>query len=301
MLKKFKFLNLSVKIMVNTLFISLKNKINQKNNSLKINKFNKLKIKKEIRNFIHDENNKENENENDYYENLKCEICSNGNDDENILICDNCNKGFHIYCLRPILPYIPNGNWYCYNCIKTNNKPKHFNINLKNIFSYVGVFDPYVDKLSRPKKKFNFNIESRQVFRVHNSSLLFEKRRKQIYSLVNALLNRNIKYCSELVYNCPKYLNNSNNDIDCKVQAMSDINIKKFNKYKELCKIGLFPPLLVCEDKDQGYIVKTDERILDKTILCEYIGTVYRLNESENKNNDSVMELINAKYINFII
>ena len=36
-----------------------------------------------------------------------------------MLICDGCDRGHHIYCLKPKLKSIPKGNWYCNEC-----KPK---------------------------------------------------------------------------------------------------------------------------------------------------------------------------------
>ncbi len=42
-----------------------------------------------------------------------CKQCHKSDDDSNMLLCDSCNTGFHIYCLQPPLPEIPSGNWYC--------------------------------------------------------------------------------------------------------------------------------------------------------------------------------------------
>lgn len=32
-----------------------------------------------------------------------CRVCGKENDSENMLICDGCNNGYHIYCLKPKL------------------------------------------------------------------------------------------------------------------------------------------------------------------------------------------------------
>lgn len=227
---------------------------------------------------------------------LKCTICNSGNDEANMLICDSCSKGYHIYCLRPILPYIPTGDWHCPNCLKPKVQYKR-HINKKEIFNFLNISDTTKtkDKIEKPKKKSLFHVECRQIFRVHIPSESPEKREKQMFSLADALYSKNLDFGNELCYNCPESMNNSKYERDTPVQVMTNINKIKFKKYKELCNMGLFPPLLVCEDKDQGYIVKADERILDKTILAEYIGNVYPLSESENKDSDGVMELIRAK------
>jgi bromodomain adjacent to zinc finger domain protein 1A len=33
-----------------------------------------------------------------------------------MLLCDKCDRGHHIYCLRPILKIIPEGEWFCPEC-----------------------------------------------------------------------------------------------------------------------------------------------------------------------------------------
>ena len=45
-----------------------------------------------------------------------CEICRKMEDDENMLLCDRCDLGFHIYCLNEPLKKIPEGEWYCDMC-----------------------------------------------------------------------------------------------------------------------------------------------------------------------------------------
>ncbi|XP_065198201.1 tyrosine-protein kinase BAZ1B-like isoform X2 [Sycon ciliatum] len=53
-------------------------------------------------------------------ENARCKICRKKSDDVNMLLCDDCNQGFHIYCLRPVLHKIPSGHWACPSCQPLN-------------------------------------------------------------------------------------------------------------------------------------------------------------------------------------
>ncbi|TDH15017.1 hypothetical protein EPR50_G00026860 [Perca flavescens] len=40
-------------------------------------------------------------------------------DDEKLILCDECNKAFHLFCLRPALYRIPDGEWLCPACQPT--------------------------------------------------------------------------------------------------------------------------------------------------------------------------------------
>ena len=57
---------------------------------------------------------------------MPCEICgSNDADhDDQFLLCDNCNCGFHIFCLEPKLKKIPEGAWFCPSCVKKDKAKK---------------------------------------------------------------------------------------------------------------------------------------------------------------------------------
>lgn len=47
-----------------------------------------------------------------------CEVCLMGKNASKILLCDECERGFHIYCLDPPLEAIPDvDEWYCPTCL----------------------------------------------------------------------------------------------------------------------------------------------------------------------------------------
>jgi hypothetical protein len=33
-----------------------------------------------------------------------------------LLLCDNCDNGYHTFCLTPSLPSVPQGDWFCPDC-----------------------------------------------------------------------------------------------------------------------------------------------------------------------------------------
>lgn len=47
---------------------------------------------------------------------LACKKCENMSNPEWILLCDECNAGWHTTCLNPPLTSIPQGDWFCPNC-----------------------------------------------------------------------------------------------------------------------------------------------------------------------------------------
>lgn len=48
--------------------------------------------------------------------NVRCRICRRKGGDEFMLLCDGCDHGYHMYCLRPPLADVPEGDWFCYDC-----------------------------------------------------------------------------------------------------------------------------------------------------------------------------------------
>lgn len=78
---------------------------------------------------------------------MLCDICGKGENEDSIIICDKCNKGFHLYCLKPILPSVPSGEWFCDAC-RENQKRKYY----RNLARYQENQSLIVDffKLERP-------------------------------------------------------------------------------------------------------------------------------------------------------
>lgn len=50
-----------------------------------------------------------------------CEQCHSGAHEKSMLLCDRCNRGWHLYCLSPPLAEVPHGNWYCLDCLASSN------------------------------------------------------------------------------------------------------------------------------------------------------------------------------------
>ena len=52
-----------------------------------------------------------------------CEVCKSKDDEDSMLLCDGCDKGYHTYCVNPPIEVVPEGDWFCPECVK-NNKDK---------------------------------------------------------------------------------------------------------------------------------------------------------------------------------
>ncbi|KAJ3106526.1 hypothetical protein HDU97_006119 [Phlyctochytrium planicorne] len=48
-----------------------------------------------------------------------CEICGSMRDEDRILLCDNCDNGYHLDCLNPPLTSVPQADeWFCPDCLR---------------------------------------------------------------------------------------------------------------------------------------------------------------------------------------
>ncbi|XP_074082457.1 bromodomain adjacent to zinc finger domain protein 2A isoform X2 [Macrotis lagotis] len=48
---------------------------------------------------------------------VTCLVCRKGDNDEFLLLCDGCDRGCHIYCHRPKMDTVPEGDWFCAVCM----------------------------------------------------------------------------------------------------------------------------------------------------------------------------------------
>lgn len=55
---------------------------------------------------------------------VSCMVCRRKNDPESTLLCDECNKAWHMFCLKPKLDEIPTGDWFCPKCRPDDYKVK---------------------------------------------------------------------------------------------------------------------------------------------------------------------------------
>ncbi|TRZ10040.1 hypothetical protein HGM15179_017077 [Zosterops borbonicus] len=46
-----------------------------------------------------------------------CNICGTSENDDQLLFCDDCDRGYHMYCLTPPMAEPPEGSWSCHLCL----------------------------------------------------------------------------------------------------------------------------------------------------------------------------------------
>uniref|UniRef100_A0A8C5HGZ4 Zinc finger protein DPF3-like n=1 Tax=Gouania willdenowi TaxID=441366 RepID=A0A8C5HGZ4_GOUWI len=46
-----------------------------------------------------------------------CSLCGTSENDDQLLFCDDCDRGYHMYCLKPQMTQPPEGSWSCHLCL----------------------------------------------------------------------------------------------------------------------------------------------------------------------------------------
>ncbi|KAL4434986.1 hypothetical protein ABPG74_017742 [Tetrahymena malaccensis] len=111
-------------------------------------------------------------------DNLPCSICDGNteDDDDKLLLCDRCNNGFHIFCLKPPLTEIPEEQWFCADCINQMNNVNHEKIALEK-----------KERLKKKKSK-NITLESNE-----EEIFKYSEQYEQFYSFMKNIENQAIE------------------------------------------------------------------------------------------------------------
>ncbi|XP_066315919.1 probable Histone-lysine N-methyltransferase ATXR5 isoform X1 [Miscanthus floridulus] len=239
-----------------------------------------------------------------YYENLICETCGSGDCDDDLLLCDRCDRGHHTFCLRPIAAKVPIGPWFCPVCAPPAKAPKRFPMKQTKIIDFFGIQKDGQDAQA-PKCRLSQDARRRR----KRSLVMHKKRRrilpfvpsedgarrlKQMASLATALTSSKTEFSNELTY-MPNMAPRSSNMARLEVGGMQVLP-KEDKETIELCrtmqKRGECPPLLVVFDSLEGFTVQADGDIKDMTFLAEYAGDVDYLEKRANDDIDCIMTLL---------
>eukprot|EP00249_Psilotum_nudum_P025362 c29755_g1_i1 orf=245-1354(+) len=227
----------------------------------------------------------------------KCEVCGRGDREDELILCDRCDCGFHMNCLRPILFRVPAGNWFCHNCSK------------KAQISEFPLIQTKIIDFFRIQRHSQILPESRKRKRICGGLCIRKKSRRllpfipskdpsrrllQMASLATALTSSAVEYSDVLTYipglapriaNCPKLERDG-------MQVMSKEDKIAFDFCKTMARKGDWPPLMIAFDPREGFVVEADSSIKDLTIVAEYTGDVDYISNRQNDEGDSIMGLL---------
>ncbi|KAK6926042.1 SET domain [Dillenia turbinata] len=237
------------------------------------------------------------------YKDTTCEECGSGDSPAELLLCDNCDRGFHLFCLRPILVSVPNGSWFCHSC-SNHKKIKSFPLVQTKIVDFFRIqrSSDSFHKLGLDNQKKRKRISSLVMCKKKRRLLPFnpcddQKRRlEQMASLATALTATKTEFSNELTYlpgmaprsaNCAAFEQGG-------MQKLSKEDTDTLNLCKSMIERGEWPPLLVVFDTQEGFTVQADRFIRDLTIVTEYVGDVDYLRNREHDDGDSMMTLLSS-------
>ncbi|XP_076957810.1 histone-lysine N-methyltransferase ATXR6-like isoform X1 [Bidens hawaiensis] len=244
------------------------------------------------------------------YDDTCCEECGSGEFGSELLLCDHCDRGFHLFCLRPILPSVPVGSWFCHSCSSSSSK----NINKTTIPRFPLVQTKIIDffRIQRSSQSVcQADIHQKKRRRARSLALTSKKKRRllpftpsedparrleQMASLATALTTTGADFSNDLTYihgMAPKSANRPAYEKGG-MQVLSKEDTEALNLCKTMMKKGECPPLMVVFDPLEGFTVEADKCIKDMTIITEYVGDVDYLKSRENDDGDSIMTLISA-------
>ncbi|XP_041009843.1 histone-lysine N-methyltransferase ATXR6 [Juglans microcarpa x Juglans regia] len=233
-----------------------------------------------------------------------CEECGSGDFPAKLLLCDKCDQGYHLFCLRPILVSVPKGSWFCPACSKHQIKLNSFPLVQTKIVDFFRIqrSSDSTQKLSQDYRKKRKRAGSLVISKKKRRLLPFNpsedpaRRLEQMASLATALTATGTEFSNELTY-MPGMAPRSANCAALEqggMQVLSKEDTEALKLCKSMMERGEWPPLMVVFDPHEGFTVEADRFIKDLTIITEYVGDVDYLKNRENDDGDSMMTLLSA-------
>ncbi|XP_037491589.1 probable Histone-lysine N-methyltransferase ATXR5 isoform X2 [Jatropha curcas] len=238
------------------------------------------------------------------YSDVSCEQCGSGERADELLLCDKCDKGFHMKCVRPIVARVPIGSWFCPKC---SGQRRVRRLSQKKIIDFFRI-----QKCNRKKDKCSSPQDTRKRRR-RSGPLVYQKKRrrllpfipsedaaerlKQMGTLASALTALQMEFSDELTY-LPDMAPRAANQAEFEeggMQVLSKEDIETLEQCRAMSRRGECPPLLVVFDSCEGFTVKADSQIKDMTLIAEYTGDVDYIRNREHDDCDSMMTLLLAK------
>ncbi len=262
------------------------------------------------------------------FESIKCQICKSGEEDHYLLICDDCDRGFHTYCLRPVVVNIPREDWSCPECTTGKNVFKSFEDFLEDFKQNPATVSSFLNlPYTTPEEFYTKHADATDLLnhrhlwrskfsKVHTSEKVGDihvsrNKDRHLFLLPEPLLDPKLllrsissiaaalKYCGmeryseNLAYDAkvPESMNDASMDIDT-VQTLSKKNLELFQMYKENLLKGVYPPVEVVYSSSIGFVVKALAKMKRHTIITEYVGEITTVDQTGNTSSDSLMNIL---------
>ncbi|KAH9617442.1 hypothetical protein KSS87_020614 [Heliosperma pusillum] len=239
----------------------------------------------------------------DDYSNVVCQQCGTGEKPEELLLCDKCDKGFHMGCVRPVVVRVPIGSWLCSNCsgvprVRCLSQRKiidFFRIQKCKAVTFKCSSSPQDSKKRRRRSLVLYKKKKRRLL-PYVPTEDPARRLDQMRSLATALTALNMEFSNELTYMPGMAPRSANQAIyeDGGMQVLSKDDHETVNYCRAMARNGECPPLLITYDACEGYTVEADAPIKDLTFIAEYTGDVDYIKNRERDDCDSLMTLLLA-------
>ncbi|CAL5323580.1 unnamed protein product [Camellia sinensis] len=243
-------------------------------------------------------------NDEEDYSDVVCEQCGFGERPDEILLCDRCDKGFHMLCLRPIVVRIPIGSWYCPSCSDQPSVKRFPQTKIIDFFRIQKCGDSAGKCASPQDTRKRRRRASMLVFHKKRRRLLPftptedpARRLEQMGSLASALTALHMEFSDRLTY-MPGMAPRSANQAEFEnhgMQVLSKEDTETLEHCRAMYRRGECPPLRVVFDSCEGFTVEADGPIKDMTLITDYTGDVDYITNREHDDCDSMMTLLLAK------
>ncbi|KAJ4965611.1 hypothetical protein NE237_017460 [Protea cynaroides] len=237
------------------------------------------------------------------YSDVGCEGCGSVDRAEVMLLCDKCDKGFHMLCLRPIVVRVPTGPWFCPSC-SNHNRLRRFPLKQTKIIDFFRIqnHSHIPSKCASPQDTMKHRRRCRTLVRYKKRRRLFpfhptedpKRRLQQMGSLATALTALHMEFSNDLTYMpgmAPRSANQASFEMGG-MQVLCKEDIETLEHCRAMCRRGEWPPLVVVFDSLEGFTVEADGQIKDMTLITEYIGDVDYIKNREHDDCDSMMTLL---------
>eukprot|EP00550_Attheya_septentrionalis_P009864 CAMPEP_0198287132 /NCGR_PEP_ID=MMETSP1449-20131203/6039_1 /TAXON_ID=420275 /ORGANISM="Attheya septentrionalis, Strain CCMP2084" /LENGTH=1964 /DNA_ID=CAMNT_0043985037 /DNA_START=184 /DNA_END=6078 /DNA_ORIENTATION=- len=270
----------------------------------------------------------------DPFWNVLCNLCKIDKDDAQILICDQCHLGYHMYCVRPVIVNVPTCEWMCSRCSGDQDKGSNFyeiakevRDDLRSLSEFFGLQFEEMDKfvtinkygldifsptthfskrqavLGQNKSKPTLKIGSLYFSRLSTRDWLLPLplTNQDVYLSSLASIAASMKFCGmtsyaeNLVYPVTGGVTEDMNDSSLEnIEPLNQRNLDIFKDYKENLKRGAFPPINIVYDENVGFTVEALTNLPRHTLILEYTGEVTTVERSGETSSDSLMILLST-------